>query len=179
MHCDELTDQLLEEHETKTSNTTGGAVPLERKLERPSKGEPQRPLSGRRERLAAVAAGGQAKQYLGRLTTAEQVGNLTEEEIEKLYAGCEARLGAAMTKTLGATALQLYATAANALLPIPSESQKMLVAELEEDPFVEHALSTATCDLYHRYGMYLAPLTAAVTTAKHCKFRRTSRFDKL
>ena len=24
--------------------------------------------------------------------------------------------------------------------------------------------------MYYRYGMYLAPLTAAMTTAKHCRF---------
>ena len=181
MHCDELIDHLLEEHETKTSNTADDAVPLERKLERPSKGEPERPLSGRRERLAAVATGGQTKQYLGRLITAEQVDNLTEEEIEKLYARYEARLSAAMIETLGATALQLYATAASALLPMP-------VAELEEDPFVGHALST---ELWLRAvpppwdvlsspkNFLLAPLTAAVTTAKYCKFRQTSLFDNL
>ena len=40
----------------------------------------------------------------------------------------------------------------------------------ESDPFVGHALSCATCELYHRYGMFLAPLTAALTTLKHCQF---------
>ena len=37
-------------------------------------------VSGRRQRLAAVAAGGSTKQYLGGLTGAEKVDNLTEEE---------------------------------------------------------------------------------------------------
>ena len=44
------------------------------------------------------------------------------------------------------------------------------MADLEDDPFVEHALTTACCEMYYRYGMYLAPLTAAMTTAKHCRF---------
>ena len=55
-------------------------------------------------------------------------------------------------------------------LPIPTENQPGLIADLEGDPFVGHALSSATCDLYHRYGMFLALLTAALTTIKHCQF---------
>ena len=45
-----------------------------------------------------------------------------------------------------------------------------LIADLEGDPFVGHALSSAICELYHRYGMFLALLTAALTTIKHCQF---------
>ena len=125
----------------------------------------------RRERLAALAAGGQARQYgLSNTLTAEQVDQLSDVEVEKLYARYEARLGAAMTKTLGQAALQLYAGLASRFLPIPPENRLALVADLEADPFVEHALSAASCEIYHRYGMFLAPLTAALTTARHCQF---------
>ena len=55
-------------------------------------------------------------------------------------------------------------------LPIPAENQPGIIADLKGDPFVGHALSSATCELYHRYGMFLAPLTAALTTIKHCQF---------
>ena len=55
-------------------------------------------------------------------------------------------------------------------IPIPAENQPGLIADLEGDPFVGHALSSATCELYHRYDMFLAPLTAALTTIKHCQF---------
>ena len=72
-----------------------------------------------------------------------------------------------LTKTLGASALQMYALAASAH---SAENHALLLADLEEDPFVGHALTTACCELYYRYGMYLAPLTAAMTTAKHCQF---------
>ena len=64
-----------------------------------------------RERLAALVAGGQAKQYglvvHGKALTADQIDALDNSEIEKLYARYEARLGAAMTKTLGSAALQI------------------------------------------------------------------------
>ena len=126
----------------------------------------------RRERLAAIALGGQAGQYglvvRGKTFTADQIDTLDNTEIEKLYARYEARLGAAMTKTLGSAALQLYAGMAVMFLPI--ENQPGLIADLESDPFVGHALSSATCELYHRHGMFLAPPTAALTTFKHCQF---------
>ena len=75
-----------------------------------------------------------------------------------------------MTKTLGSAALQLYAGVVSMFLPIPAKKQPGLIADLEGDPFVGHALSSATCELYHRYGMFLAPLTTALTTIKHCQF---------
>ena len=52
-----------------------------------------------RERLAALAAGGRARQYLGKALSVDQVDNMEDEEVEKLYGRYEARLGAAMTKT--------------------------------------------------------------------------------
>ena len=42
------------------------------------------------------------------------------------------------------------------------------MVDLDEDLFVSCAHQTACCDLYYRYGMYLAPATAVLTTVKHC-----------
>ena len=126
------------------------------------------------ERLVTIAAEGQAGQYglvvRGKPFTANQIDALDSTEIEKLYARYEARLGAVMTKTLGSAALQLYAGIAAMFLPIPAENQPGLIADLEGDPFVGHAFSSATCELYNRYGVFLAPFTAALTTLKHCQF---------
>ena len=104
----------------------------------------------------------------GKTFTADQIDALDNTEIEKLYARYEARLGAVMTKTLGSAALQIYTGTVAMFLTI--ENQPGLIAHLESDPFVGLALSSATCELYHRYGMFLAPLTAALTTLKHCQF---------
>ena len=127
-----------------------------------------------REKLASVAAGGQAGRYgllaHGKALTASHIEELDSSEIERLYARYEARLGAAMTKTLGSAALQLYAGVVSTFLQIPAENQPGLIADLEGDPFVRHALSSATCELYHRYGMFLAPLMAALTTIEHCQY---------
>ena len=86
-----------------------------------------------------------------------------------MYTRYEVHLGAMMTKSLGASLFRLYATAASILLPLSPERQLALVADLEKDPFVNSALSSTCCELYFRYGMFLAPLIAALTTAKHCE----------
>ena len=143
MDCDELIDEILEPQ---------SAAPLEQK----------------RSRLAAIVAGGRAKEYFGKNMTTEQVDSLSQEDLLKLYGRYEARLGASMTKTLGSAVKYLYACVVSSFLPI--RDRAALEADLEKDPFVDHAVNTACCELYHRYGMYLAPLTAALTTAKHCQF---------
>ena len=86
-----------------------------------------------RERLVAIAAGGQAGQYglvvRGKAFTADQIDALDNTEIEKMYARYEARLGAAMTETLGSAALQLYAgngTSAN--IPLKEADQEQAVS---------------------------------------------------
>lgn len=162
MDCDALIDQLLEEEKPSACTAEVSTGDHENSA-----------VCHKRDRLAALAAGGKARQYLGRAITAEQIDSTPDDEIEKLYARYESRLGAAMTQTLGAAAVQLYATAAGAILPIPPENHPKLIADLEADPFISHALSTVACELYHRYGMYLAPLTAAVTTARYCSLERS------
>ena len=72
--------------------------------------------AAQRERLATIAAGGQARQYLAKAWTVEEIDSLGKDEVGKLYARYEARLGAAMTKTLGQAALQLYTAAASLFL---------------------------------------------------------------
>ena len=75
-----------------------------------------------------------------------------------------------MTKTLGSAAFQLYAGVVPMFHPIPAENLPGLIADLEGDPIVRYALSSANCELYYHYGMFLAPLTAVLTTIKHFQF---------
>ena len=171
MDCDELIDKLMSvaDQQDAGAGLPDRAPPAAAPAAMP---EEEERVQKRRERLAAIAAGGQAEQYelvvRGRTFTADQIDALDNTEIEKLYARYEASLGAAMTKTLGFAALQINAGTVSMFLPI--ENQPGLIADLESDPFVGHALSSATCELYHLYGMFLAPLTAALTTLKLCQF---------
>ncbi len=183
MQLDDIIDDLLEADDTGTECRHAVAKQTERRAGPETAthlvgGEDTgtidmkmtRSVTQHRERLAALAAGGRARQYLGKALSVDMVDSMGDEEVERLYSRYEGRLGAAMTKTLGATGLQLYISVASSLLPIPREEQPKLLAELESDPFVEHAVSSATCELYHRFGMYLAPLTAGLATMKHCRF---------
>ena len=150
MDCDELIDELL------SAQSADDRVPLA--CSHASAGTATTPdvqdqevcaqaLRKHRERLAALVGGGQAKQYLGKAFTVDQIDALDDAEIVKLYARYEARLGAVMAKTLGSAALQLYAGVASMFFPI--ENQPALVADLKADPFVGHALSSASCELYY------------------------------
>ena len=88
---DDMIDELLAEEMPAAPCTPAAKQP-----------EPANPVSAaQRERLATIAAGGQAKQYLGKAWTVEEIDSLGEDEVIKLYARYEARLGAAMTKRLG------------------------------------------------------------------------------
>ena len=55
----------------------------------------------KRERLLALAAGGQSAQYLCKAYSIDQIESMSEDNIIKLYSRYEARLGSIMTKTLG------------------------------------------------------------------------------
>ena len=158
-NIDSILDEMLDEPKTTPTKTLQKNVPSET-------------VERHRERLVSLIVGGKASAYLGQSISVDKIDGLSNEEVEKLYARYESRLGATMTKTLGQSICSLYALVAGRYLPIPFESQDSLRSDLEKDPFVGHALTTITCELYHKYGMYLAPITAALTTAKYCEFKQ-------
>ena len=144
---DDTIDRLL--GETTTDETTSvevvEAVPIEQQY--------------KRERLVALAAGGQTDLYLGKTYSIDQIESFQELTITELYARYEACLGSVMTKTL-----ELAAIAASHFLPVPEENRPKLVSDLEADFFVDHLLNYCMSELYHKYVMFLAPFTAAL----HC-----------
>ena len=46
-------------------------------------------------------------------------------------------------------------------------NQQDLSNDLECDPFLNTAMQRLTCDLYCRFGAFLAPVSTAVITARH------------
>ena len=122
----------------------------------------------KRERLSAIVAGGNSKQYLGKDLQLSEIDAMTPEQINKLYCRYEARLGASMTKTLGNSFINLYTMGVSKYFNVVNPPK--LIQDLEEDPFINHALTSTCCELYYRYGMYLAPFTAMLTTAGHIDF---------
>ena len=122
----------------------------------------------KRERLSAIIAGGGSKQYLGKDLQMSDIDKMTPEQINKLYCRYEARLGASMTKTLGNSFINLYVMGVSKYFNVVDRPK--LIEDLEEDPFINHALTSSCCELYYRFGMYLAPFTAMLTTARHIDF---------
>ncbi|CAC5378303.1 unnamed protein product [Mytilus coruscus] len=119
----------------------------------------------KRERLSSVVAGGNSKQYLGKELQLSDIDKMTTEQIDKLYCKYEARLGASMTKTLGNSFINLYVMGVSKYFKVVDPPK--LIQDLKEDPFLNHGLTNICCELYYKYGMYLAPFTAMLTTARH------------
>ena len=126
------------------------------------------PQPDKRERLSAIVTGGGSKQYLGRELQLSDIDEMSAESINKLYCRYEARLGASMTKTLGNSVINVYVMCVSKYLNVGNPPQ--LMTDLKEDPFINHALTSVCCELYYKYGMYLAPFTAMLTTARHIDF---------
>ena len=124
----------------------------------------------KRERISAIIAGGGSRQCLGRELHLSDIDRMTTQELDKLYCRYEASLGASMTKTLGNSFINLYVTGVQKNFNVINPPK--LLEDLEEDPFINHALTSICCELYYKYGMYLAPFTAMLTTAKHINFNK-------
>ena len=45
--------------------------------------------------------------------------------------------------------------------------QDSLSEDLENDPFLNSALQRFTCELYYRFGLFLAPLSVGLITSRH------------
>ena len=46
-------------------------------------------------------------------------------------------------------------------------NQDALSEDLENDPFLNSALQRFTCELYYRFGSFLAPLSVGIITSRH------------
>ena len=106
-----------------------------------------------------------SKLYLGKLYTEDQLVKLNEEEVEKLFNNYEAKLLGQMVQLLGCSVINMYSIGACAVLGI--SNQDALSEDLENDPFLNSALQRATCELYYRFGSFLAPLNIGIIMSRH------------
>ena len=127
-------------------------------------------------RLAAVTAGGNSKPYLGKLYTIEDIEKMKKEDIIKLYARYEAKLGQEITKSLVSCVISLYVKLVEYAYEVDDETD--LIKDLKEDPFVTSALNSILCDMYYKFGNYLAPVAAALITTKHVKSKNYKTINK-
>ena len=106
-----------------------------------------------------------SKLYLGKVYTEEQLAKLNEEEVEKLFNNYEAKLSGRMVCSLGHSIINMYSMGACSVLGITN--QEALSEDLENDPFLNSALQRLTCELYYRFGSFLAPLSVGIITSRH------------
>ena len=119
----------------------------------------------KRQKLLECVLTRNSKLYLGKVYTEEQLAKLNEEEVEKLFNNYEAKLLGQMVKTLGKSIINMYSMGACSALGITN--QDALSEDLEKDPFLNSALQRFTCELYYRFGSFLAPLSIGIITSRH------------
>ena len=119
----------------------------------------------KRERLVACALSGNSKQYLGKEYTEQQINEMGSYNIDILSKRYESVLIAEITKSLGKSVINLYSNVARSVLGI--HNQQDLSDDLECDPSLNTTMQRFTCDLYYRYGAFLAPVSVGIITGKH------------
>ena len=115
------------------------------------------------------------KLYLGKVYT-DQLGKLSEEEVEKLFNNYEVKLSGQIVKSLGKSIINMYSMGACAALGI--SNQDALSEDLENDPFPNSALQRFTCELYYRFGSFLAPLSVGIITSRHYSSERNKNGEQ-
>ena len=70
-----------------------------------------------------------------------------------------------MVKSLARSIINMYSMGACSALGITN--QDALSEDLENDPFLNSALQRFTCELYYRFGSFLAPLSVKIITSRH------------
>ena len=119
----------------------------------------------KRPKVLECVLTGNSKLYLSKVYTEEQLAKLSEEEVEKLFNNYEAKLSGQMVKSLGKSIINMYSMGACSVLGITN--QEALSKDLENDPFLNSALQRFTCELYYRFGSFLAPLSIGIVTSRH------------
>ena len=126
-------------------------------------GTPQ--SDAKHQKLLTCVLTGNTKLYLGKVYTEEKIKELNEEDVEKLFNNYEAKLSCQMVKLLGCSIINMYSMEACSALGITN--QDALSEDLENDPFLNSALQRFTCELYYRFGSFLAPLSVGIITSRH------------
>ena len=75
-----------------------------------------------------------------------------------------------MVKSLGKSIINMYSIGSCSALGITN--QEALSKDLENDPFLNSALQRFTCELYYRFGSFLAPLCVGIIMSRHYLFER-------
>ena len=61
-------------------------------------------------------------------------------------------------------------------VPPPSGA---LSEDQENDPFLNSALQRATCELYYRFGSFLAPLSVGIIISRHYLYEHNKNGERM
>ena len=114
-----------------------------------------------------------SRLYLSKVYTEEQINKLSDEEVDKLFNNYEAKLSGQMVKSLGKSIINMYSMGACAALGI--SNQDALSEDLKNDPFLNSALQRFSCELYYRFGSFLAPSSVGLITSRHYLFEYSNK----
>ena len=70
-----------------------------------------------------------------------------------------------MVKSLGKSVINMYSMGDCSALGITN--QEALNKDLDNNPFLNSALQRFTCELYYRFGSFLAPLSVGIIMSRH------------
>jgi len=77
----------------------------------------------KRQKLIECVLMGNSKTYLGKRYTEEQINDLKQEDIEKLFNAYEGKLSGQMVKSLGKSIIKMYSVSASSLLGIENQCE--------------------------------------------------------
>ena len=81
-----------------------------------------------------------------------------------------------MVKLLGKSIINMYSLGVCAVLGI--SNQEALSEDLDNDPSLNSALQRFTCELYYRFGSFLAPLSVGIITSRHYLSERNKNKER-
>ena len=118
-----------------------------------------------REQLAVLVSTGKSKEAIGVQLTHEQLKRLTDKEVEKYYKRYESFVGSKTTESMVDSLLTLLTRGLQMVVEI--DDIDAMKKELKEDFIINKEMTDFVGSLSLKYGKFLAPISAALITAKH------------
>ena len=121
-----------------------------------------------REQLAVLVSTGKSKEAIGVQLTHEELKRLTDKEVEKYYKRYETFVGSKTTESMVDNLLTLVTRGLQMVIEI--DDVDAMKKELKEDFIINKEMTNFVGSLSLKYGKFLAPISAALITAKHIDF---------
>ena len=160
----EILDQLTSLEKNVDSEVTKPKSGRKKKIDHKINEVNESDVRDKRERLVVCVLSGNSKTYLGKEYTEQQINEMDCNNVNTLLNRYESVLSAKMTKSLGKSVINIYSNMVCSVLGIGN--QQDLSDNLECDPFLNTAMQRFTCDLYYRFGAFLAPVSVGIITGK-------------